>query len=77
MASYDFERGELDFLDIISFISLLIGLENLTLNEKQVDLVMEELVGKQDSALEAIIKQNEKIIEQNEQIIKLLKEHLL
>ena len=77
MASYDFERGELDFLDIISFTSLLIGLENLTLNEEQVNLVMDELMKKQDTALEVIINQNKQIIEQNKQIIKLLEEHLL
>ena len=77
MASYDFERGELDFLDIISFISLLIGLENLKLNEVQVNSIMSELMEKQDSALDVIIEQNKQIIEQNKVIIKLLEEHLL
>lgn len=77
MASYDFERGELDFLDIISFISLLIGLENLKSNEVQVNSIMSELMEKQDSALDVIIEQNKQIIEQNKVIIKLLEEHLL
>lgn len=77
MASYDFERGELNFLDIISFISLLIGLENLKLNEVQVNSIMSELMEKQDSALDVIIEQNKQIIEQNKVIMKLLEEHLL
>ena len=77
MANYDFERGEIDFLDIISLLSFLIGLENLSLNEAQVNMVMEELIKKQDSALETIIEQNKQIIKQNKDIIKLLEEHLL
>ena len=74
MASYDFERGELDSLDIISFISLLVGFQNLDLNQKQVDGIMSELKDYQNNALDIIIKQNEEIIELNKEIIKLLKE---
>lgn len=77
MASYDFERGELDFLDIISFISLLVGFENLDLNQKQVDNIMCELKDTQNVALETIIKQNEEIIKLDKEIIKLLKEQKL
>mgnify|MGYP003431992771 CR=1 FL=1 len=63
----------LDFLDIISILSFLIGLQNLDLNEKQVDS-LEKHLRKQDDILKS--EQNkmlEKIIEQNELIIKTLK----
>lgn len=61
------EQGELDFMDIIAFWSLDIGLKNLSLNQLQVDGLMREITEKQDALLY-------KIIEQNEQIISLLKE---
>lgn len=61
------EQGDFDIMDIISFWSLDIGLQNLKLNKLQVDSLMSEMTEKQDALLC-------KIIEQNEQIIRLLKE---
>lgn len=69
MASYDFERGELDLLDIIALMSFYvgllsydIGLKNLSLNQQQVDGLMQEMTEKQDKLLERAIEQNETII---------------
>lgn len=61
------DNGEWDFIDIISILSFIIGLENLQLNidqNKQLDKHLKD----QDEILLA------KIIEQNEEIINLLKE---
>lgn len=74
MASYDFERGELDFLDIIALMSFYIGLKNLDLNEQQVQGLMREMTDNQDKLLEKAVEQNILIIQQNSEIIKLLKE---
>lgn len=74
MASYDWERGELDFLDIIALLSFYIGLKNLELNEQQVQGLMDEMTDKQDKLLEKAVEQNRLIISQNEEILRLLKE---
>lgn len=66
--------NELEFLDIISILSFIIGLQNLELSQKQVDGPMSKMTDYQNSMLSTIIKQNEQIIQQNEQIINLLKE---
>lgn len=65
---------ELDFLDILTILSFIVGLQNLELNQKQVDGLMSEMKDNQNSMLSTIIKQNEVIIQQNEDIIKLIKE---
>ena len=57
---------ELNF--IISVLSLLIGIQNLELNEKQIK-DLDKHLNRQDNDLLA------KIISQNEEIIKLLKEN--
>lgn len=59
---------ELGFLDVLTIISFLVGLENLKLNQQQVDGIMDELRNTQNSMLSTIIQQNE-------EIIRLLKEH--
>lgn len=69
------EQEELGFLDIISVLSFIIGLQNLELNQKQVDGLMSEMTDHQNSMLSTIIKQNELLIQQNDKIIKLLKEN--
>lgn len=69
------EQEELDFLDVISILSFIIGLQNLELNQKQVDGLMSEMTDHQNSMLSTIIKQNELLIQQNDEIIKLLKEN--
>ena len=61
------EQGELEIMDIIALWSVVIGLQNLKLNEIQVDGLMREMTEKQDALLH-------KIIDQNEEIISLLKE---
>lgn len=66
--------NELEFLDIISILSFIIGLQNLELNQKQGDGLMSEMTDHQNSMLSTIIKQNKLLIQQNEQIINLLKE---
>ena len=58
---------EWDFIDIISVLSFIIGLENLELNQKQVSSLDKHLTN-QDNQILA------KIIQQNEDIIQLLKE---
>lgn len=58
----------LDFLDILTILSFVVGLQNLELNKKQVDGVMDELQNVQNSMLSTIIQQNK-------EIIKLLKEN--
>lgn len=63
-----------DFLDVISILSFIIGLQNLELNQRQVDGLMSEMRDNQNSMLHDIIKQNEIIIEQNEELLKLLGE---
>lgn len=65
---------EWSFIDVISILSFIIGLQNLELNQKQVDGLMNEMTDHQNSLLATIIKQNELLISQNEEIIKLLKE---
>ena len=77
----NFGGNEFEFLDILTILSFVIGLQNLELNEKQVNS-LEQHLSKQDSELLAkiidqnveIIDQNVEIIEQNEEIIRLLKE---
>ena len=63
-----------DFLDVISILSFIIGLQNLELNQRQVDGLMSEMRDNQNSMLHDIIKQNEIIIKQNEELLKLLGE---
>lgn len=55
-------KDGLEFLDILTILSFIVGLQNLELNQKQVDGVMSELQGNQNSMLATIIKQNEQII---------------
>ena len=55
------------FLDTISILSFIIGLQNLELNEKQIQ-GLDNHLKKQDENQLALI------IQQNEEIIKLLKE---
>lgn len=52
----------LGFLDILTILSFVVGLQNLELNKQQVDGVMDELQNVQNSMLSTIIQQNEEII---------------
>lgn len=68
------DKEQWDFIDIISILSFIIGLENLELNQKQIDGIMSEMRDNQNHLLCDIIKQNDIIIKQNEELLKLLKE---
>lgn len=59
--------GGWDFIDTISVLSFIIGLQNLELNEKQVKGLDEHLKSQDNN-------QFAKIIRQNKEIISLLKE---
>lgn len=61
------DYGNFDFLDIISIMSFIIGLQNLELNKQQVETLSKEMTDNQDIMLKTIINQNK-------EIIKLLKE---
>lgn len=61
------DDNTLNFLDILTILSFIIGLQNLDLNQKQMAGVMTELQDNQNAMLDQIIKQND-------QIIKLIKE---
>ncbi len=68
------DKEQWDFIDIISILSFIIGLENLELNQKQIGGIMSEMRDNQNHLLCDIIKQNDIIIKQNEELLKLLKE---
>ena len=59
--------NELSFLDLLTIISFIVGVENLDLNIQQ-SAQIDQHLSKQDEELLA------KIIAQNEEIIRLLKE---
>lgn len=61
------EYGGFEFLDIISILSFIIGLQNLELSKQQVESLSKEMTDNQDAMLKTIIQQNK-------EIIKLLKE---
>lgn len=63
----------LDFIDIISILSFLIGLENLELNEKQVNDLDKHLSSQDDILVKDQNIMLKEIIRQNEEIIKLVK----
>lgn len=71
--SNNWEEGNLSFLDILTILSFIIGLENLELNEKQVKHLEEHLSQQDENLLSKVIKQNEELIKLNKQIIELLK----
>lgn len=54
--------GGVGFLDVLNILSFMIGLENLSLNQQQMDGIMSEMQDSQNKMLEKIIKQNEEII---------------
>lgn len=63
----DFEQ--LDFLDMITVLSFIVGLQSLEMNNKQGDSLMGEMRDNQNTMLEKIIRQNEIIIAQNEKLL--------
>ena len=63
----DEKHSNFDFMELISILSFVIGLQNLELNKQQVESLSREMTDNQDTMLQTIIQQNE-------EIIKLLKE---
>lgn len=55
-------EGGIGFLDIINILSFMIGLQNLSLNQQQMDGIMSEMQESQNKMLKEIIEQNEEII---------------
>ena len=55
-------EGGIGFLDIINILSFMIGLQNLSLNQQQMDGIMSEMQESQNKMLRGIIEQNEEII---------------
>lgn len=70
----DWEEDALSFLDVLTILSFIIGIENLSLNQQQVTSLEQHLSKQDTELLSKIISQNELIISQNELLIKLLKE---
>lgn len=64
---------ELTWLDILTILSYLIGVQNLNLNEKQVNDLDQHLQEQDDILIKQQNSMLKKIIEQNETIINLLK----
>lgn len=54
--------SEWSFLDVLTVLSFIIGLQNLELNEKQVKSLDNHLKEQDERLLAKIIKQNEEII---------------
>jgi hypothetical protein len=74
------QNNQLDFLDIITIVSLFLAIQNLQENEQQSKLLEEKLdhqdkdyLKKTIELLEESIKQNELLIEQNKEILKKMK----
>lgn len=59
--------GNLDFLDLISIFSFVIGVENLRINIAQSNQLDQHLSLQDEKMLAKIIQQNEKIIQLLEQ----------
>jgi succinate dehydrogenase flavin-adding protein (antitoxin of CptAB toxin-antitoxin module) len=70
----NWEDGNLSFLDLISILSFVIGVENLALNQQQVSSLDEHLSRQDNDLLLKIINQNEELLQQNKILIDLLKE---
>ena len=66
-------NSNLEFLDILTILSFIIGIENLELNIEQSNSLDKHLEQQDHILIEQQNKMLEKIIEQNEEIISLLK----
>lgn len=67
--------NQFTFLDILTILSFIIGLENLQLNKDQIDSLEKHLVQQDNILLKEQNVMLEKILKQNEEIISLLKEN--
>ncbi len=66
--------NKLEFLDIVTILSFIVGIQNLELNERQIDDLQEHLKKQDHILIEEQNKMLKTIIEQNKQIIEILKE---
>ena len=64
----------LSFLDALTVLSFLIGLQNLELNEQQVSNLESHLSQQDGAFLQKIVEQNEELLKMGQKIIDLLKE---
>ena len=53
----------MDFLDILTILSFVVGLENLRLNDLQMSQIDDHLSKQDNDLLKEIIRQNEEIIQ--------------
>ncbi len=67
------DDGNDNFSNLLNLLGIILGVENLRLNEQQSKELMRELYTTQDNMLKTIIKQNEIIIRQNEELLKKLR----
>lgn len=68
-----YDCGNDNLSNLLDLLGIILGVENLRLNEQQSKELMSELYTTQDSMLKTIIKQNEIIIAQNEKLLRELK----
>lgn len=68
---------QIDFLDLLTIMSFIIGVQNLFLNEEQVSALDKHLSNQDHILKDQQFEMLEKIIKQNEEIIKLIKEGLI
>lgn len=67
-------NDENQFGNLLDIISIVLQLQNLELNEKQINYLDEHLRNQDTKYLKKIIEQNEYLKSQNEEIISLLKD---
>lgn len=65
--------NNLEFLDIITIISFIIGYENYQLNMQQSNQLENHLREQDNNHLTKIIQQNEELLRQNQELLELLK----
>lgn len=66
-------NSEFEFLDILTILSFVIGVQNLELNEKQVNNLEKHLADQDHILIEEQNQMLKTIIQQNKEIINLLK----
>lgn len=66
--------NNLSFLDFITILSFIIGVENLDLNIKQSNQLEQHLSKQDEELLAKIIAQNEELLEQNKLLLSKLGE---
>ena len=65
----------MSFLDLLTVMSFIIGVQNLDLNVQQSQQIDEHLSKQDEKLLAKIIAQNEELLEQNRLLLKKLEEN--